>query len=553
MKGIVFIFALLLVHSSLILCDQDTTKGTVYYNTNSKSYSVTFGTLDPTGVCYGYFESTLNSTGWGVLELQSNYKYEDSIQGYGCGYLEGALTHSQVWVHYNNIIPILFDMGPVPTVIVKFLTDQYSWAKNKVESFKNETASNPEKSYWTHVGYFYDQLEGVAQAYQDFAPSTQALALSDFIVLNSAGDLFDLVVALNTTSSSQQRTPENYESFKHQILFSHCSALIKVTDDLSDLFFGHSSWFVYSVTDRIYKILHLNFTDSSTKAKTVSFSSYPGVLNSFDDFYVMDTGLVAIETTISVFNTSIYTGNVKPETLPCGTRTVVSNRMSKDGEDWSKYFSLYNSGTYNNQWILVSTQYFQPGVAVGEGTLWILEQLPGLIHAEDMSDTLGFSYWPSYNVPYFKNMFNAAGYPPYAKVDPNELSYETCVRANIFRRDQGNVNTITDFMDIMRYNDWQNDPLSLNNPCYAIASRCDLSSGSNAFPFGAYDTKASSVSTLGGSKGVNVYAINGPTAVQQTPFTWNDVIFENYPQMGLPETYDFEFQLMTPKLQPKAL
>ena len=33
----------------------------------------------------------------------------------------------------------------------------------------------------------------------------------------------------------------------------HCSALIKVADDLSELWAGHSSWFIYSNMLRVYK------------------------------------------------------------------------------------------------------------------------------------------------------------------------------------------------------------------------------------------------------------------------------------------------------------
>ena len=41
--------------------------------------------------------------------------------------------------------------------------------------------------------------------------------------------------------------------------------------------------------------------------------------------------------------------------------------------------------------------------------MWVAEQLPGKIQAEDMTDVLGRGYWPSYNVPYFPEMYNASG------------------------------------------------------------------------------------------------------------------------------------------------
>ena len=63
-----------------------------------------------------------------------------------------------------------------------------------------------------------------------------------------------------------------------------------------------------------------------------------------------------------------------------------------------------NSGTYNNQWMVVDYKLFKPGMErLREGLLWILEQIPGQTHAEDMTRLLEEqSYWPSYNSPYFK-------------------------------------------------------------------------------------------------------------------------------------------------------
>lgn len=93
---------------------------------------------------------------------------------------------------------------------------------------------------------------------------------------------------------------EPTEVSEHLERNGHCSALIKIKDDLSDLLFGHSSWFSYSNMNRIYKHYHLdfNFNFSLTQPngqegqvglgnKHTSFSSYPGMLSSLDDFYMM--------------------------------------------------------------------------------------------------------------------------------------------------------------------------------------------------------------------------------------------------------------------------
>ena len=71
----------------------------------------------------------------------------------------------------------------------------------------------------------------------------------------------------------------------------------------SDLFVGHSSWFTYSSMLRIFKTYDFAFQDSATASRVVSFSSYPGVLSSLDDFYMMkDSNMAMVQTTNGIYN-----------------------------------------------------------------------------------------------------------------------------------------------------------------------------------------------------------------------------------------------------------
>jgi len=63
-------------------------------------------------------------------------------------------------------------------------------------------------------------------------------------------------------------------------LIGHCSALIRVNGDLSDLWAAHSSWFTYGSTNRIYKHYNFQLYASFVAARQMSFSSYPGFLES---------------------------------------------------------------------------------------------------------------------------------------------------------------------------------------------------------------------------------------------------------------------------------
>jgi len=94
-------------------------------------------------------------------------------------------------------------------------------------------------------------------------------------------------------------------------------------------------------------------------------------------------------------------------------RAMVANRLGHCGMSWSKMFSLYNSGTYNNQWMVVDYKHFKKGTAqsqLRDKLLWVLEQLPGYIRAEDKTGVLRQqSYWPSYNSPYFPDIYTLSG------------------------------------------------------------------------------------------------------------------------------------------------
>ena len=52
---------------------------------------------------------------------------------------------------------------------------------------------------------------------------------------------------------------------------------------------------------------------------------------------------------------------------------------------------------------------FVAGRELQPGTLWVAEQIPGLIEAADMTETLMRGYWPSYNVPFFPEVQGTSG------------------------------------------------------------------------------------------------------------------------------------------------
>jgi len=357
--------------------------------------------------------------------------------------------------------------------------------------------------------------------------------------MNSEGDLEDLttVIGFSGEDSVNFLKKNRVLDEKNYIFSSHCSAFIKQSRDLKELYSAHTTWSGFDGMLRIYKIYNFNLNNPSTACNNVSFSGYPGTLLSGDDFYVTSTQLTVIETTNAIFNTSLYSF-VTPQSLLTWARTILANRMSTDGKSWTSIFAEYNSGTYNNQWIITDYKKFLPGQRqMQSNTIWILEQIPGYCESADVSAVVNQQgYWPSYNIPFFPFIYSISGYPEKFSEYGDGYSYSKCPRAQIFNRDFAKAGTLDGMKWIMRYNDYKNDPLSLGDPGNAISSRFDLEE-ENAGAFGGLDSKIASYNMVNRFTAIG---ISGPTYYQQPVFSWGN--FEETPHYGQPEEFNFGWQ-----------
>jgi len=508
--------------------------GTVYYV--GGKYQLKLGLVDPTGVAFGTFADTLNVTGWGVLTLQTNPSFSDSSQMYAAGYLEGALTSERIYQMSENMYEYFFDppnYQPPPS-LVQWFQVQENWTNTMV-------AQNPTDPFWQFVGFIQNQFDGLVQGYTDYHNPSQFLDRTAFSVLNGVGDLLDLMNVLNITQPKpfNEMTPQEFKEYA----FTHslCSGFIKVTGDLGNLFAAHSSWFTYSATNRIFKYYNFQLNAQQTACRKMAFSSYPGFLESLDDFYIMDSGLVMVQTTNGIYNYSLY-DIVVPQSLFAWQRVRVANGMSTNGPQWYQLLSMYNSGTYNNQYMVVNYNLYTPQQQLQNNTLFVCEQIPGLVVGADLTDQLERGYFASYNVPYFYEIYTLSGYPEIVAQFGNDYSYQLAPRAKIFRRDQGNVIDFNSLKYLMRYNDYKFDPYSEGDPMNAICSRGDLETV-NATAFGCYDSKCTNQDMM---TSLSAYIINGPTTQGLPPFSWVPPFSNTTAHYGEPTTYNFPWEQISP-------
>lgn len=519
--------------------------------------------------------------GWSVLDVHGNDTVgNDTLIAFAAGYLEGAFTFAEMATYAANTGAL----APNSQALQAFLDKNYAWMVTQVRKFASRD------QYWAHVGLLLAQVDGLV------AGQLAAGGALNFTVVYNAiiqgGDIFNLLPLYGASKeqaalarghigrllrdgvASTEDALQTFQPTDSRV--DHCSALVRLTPDRSDILVGHSTWSGFEFMGRILKRFDLAFSATSggdpVPGRHVATSSYPAFLSySSDDFYVMSSGLITTETTINNDNRTLAKQFASHEVVLEWARNVLANRLASDAFSWTDTFSRYASGTYTNSWMIVDSNLFTPYAATLQpGTFVLLEEMPGYIAVHDESATLSTAgYWGSYNVPADPFIFNISG--QFRLVEkfggPTSLgaffTLNNTTRARIFAR---NVSAVVDepsMAAILRYNNFQNDPLGAlfcgSNPPYsamnAIADRSDLNpkngSGSTydyLIPLlghsdtAAIDSKYTRVSWMQAantsSGGLQLAAISSPTYDQLPAFRFSNSTVK-VKHTGLPDVFQF--------------
>jgi hypothetical protein len=114
------------------------------------------------------------------------------------------------------------------------------------------------------------------------------------LIINLIGDIDDYNNAVNVSARPdwEHLTPRQAASATRAA--EHCSALVRVMPDNSDLYVAHTTWGSYPTMLRVFKVFDLPVRGAA--ARRMALSSYPGVLTSDDDYFVTDQKLCVCET-----------------------------------------------------------------------------------------------------------------------------------------------------------------------------------------------------------------------------------------------------------------
>ncbi|KAG6932267.1 phospholipase B domain containing 2 [Chelydra serpentina] len=501
---------------------------------------------DPAAVAGANLTDRIQDTGWSFLEVATSAKYNDSLQAYAAGLAEATVSEQLIYMHWMNTM--VGYCGPF-----KYQTDYCEKLKSYIETnlawMEEQMENGEDLEYWYQVRLALLQLKGLEDGYNGrvaFPTGRFSVAPFGFLLFQLGGDLEDLESALNRTDRERA------------LGSGSCSALLKLLPGNWELLVSHDTWNAYQSMLRIVKKYTLPFRTSARSDDMISghvqtFSSYPGTIFSGDDFYILSSGLVTLETTIGNSNAALWKYIHPKESVLEWLRNIVANRLARSGAEWAAIFRQFNSGTYNNQWMIVDYNAFLPGKAgLQQGVLTVLEQIPGLVVVADKTEELyQTGYWASYNVPYFEQIFNASGQLELVQKYGDWFTYDKSPRAQIFRRNQTLVRDMDSMIRLMRFNDFLKDPLSRCQGCdppqnaeNAIAARSDLNPANGTYPFAALRQRSHGgtdmkITSYAMAKGYSLIAASGPTWDDVPPFQWSTSPYSNLLHMGHPDLWKF--------------
>jgi hypothetical protein len=547
------------------------------------------GAPPPAGaLAWGSYDvGPLNTTGWAVLDVAMSGVAggNDTLAAYAAGYLEGFLTAREMADFTANTGADAAN----PPKLQAFLDTNWAWMAGQV-------AANG-SVYWKHVGALMAQVVGLADGQGDAASAGGGgpPPLGFRVVYNAiiqGGDIFNLAQVYGASEEQLARTgvlrrlaargrvagvparahPRTGAPLRGRA--DHCSALIRLLPDMSDVFATHTTWSALENMLRIVKRHSLPFTNlgggTPVPGAVAATSSYPAYGSySSDDFYTLSSGLVALETTINNDNETLALQFASTAVVLEWARNVLANRLAADAPSWVATFSAYASGTYTNSWMVLDTNLLAPGRPVPPGAFLVAEEMPGHIAVHDRGDVLSArGFWSSFNVASDPYIFDISGQQ--ALVDqyggptgPGAFfTLANTSRARIFDRDAPGVVDDATLQAVIRYNNAPHDALSTlacgSHPPFsftnAIADRSDLNDphGDYLVPdigFGdgaaidAKYTRASWVRAANKAAGeVPLALVCGPPNTDVPTFAWANATVQP-PHAGLPEVYNFAWRL----------
>lgn len=396
----------------------------------------------PKGAARICYKDSIYQNGWAQLEIETQRSYPDSVQAISAGMLEGSLTWNSIYNQWLNTIGSACDKDENAQNFCTWLRDRLS--ENYVAIKERALAEADHDQYWHQIALYFHQLEGLEAGYirgSKRARVEEEIPFVDFLLMNSAADIQDLKIYYENyiyKDNSGSSQPEK------NFFLPSATMLTKIFKDKNEepslgwqLLFGHSSAGSYSSMLRIQKRYKFRYhfspdqRSNSVPGVDISFTGYPGILGSTDDFYIVkgrQVQSIVAGVTMKNENLELWKNVNVSRAIPLTARVMAANRLAQSRRSWAKAMSRHPI-TGNKQWVSVDLNKLRalesesenqadvtrkPDVSTNvNGLVWIVEQLPGRLHFKDVSDNFlnGNTTWVANGVPYFEEILEASRVP----------------------------------------------------------------------------------------------------------------------------------------------
>lgn len=557
----------------------------IIFDKDSYSLKLVAGAEHPEALAWGRLNRNLQTTGWDEIFIQTSEsaRATNDVRVYSAGFLEGFLTAPRLSQFYSNFYQLIIkdeDNNRALANIRTMYGKELEFVKTNSNIHPGALSVEPVDPYWKQVRYLLFQMWGMKDGYNALA-LTKAVRMIDLIdmwMVNNHGELSEEMEVYKPSAAIEREKAQGAradllqvgraitkarkgflapdvaadmtdEAWEMRMRKSRCSAFVRLADQNADILVGHATWDDYSKMTRIFKYYKFDLPGAWTKATHMAFSSYPGNLWSSDNFYVMNSGLVVVDTSLEILNPKIYDrvpdfpSNPK---IPNFLHVMAVNRMAGTGNHWTSLFSERNSGTGNAQWMIVDYNGFTAGEPLKDNTVWLVEQIPGITAKKDLSAVIrSKGYFASFNRPFNTHIRDETGHSAAEARHGALYSFDNSPRGQIFARVGVAVQTLFDMRNLMTRNAYPSEGTFPSAAGHAIAARMDLV-GYSPIPNGAIDAKVVNRCLL---RQLQAQAISGPTHAQQKVFAWAEDgkdLWPGWPHLGLPDVDNFDWVQMTP-------
>jgi hypothetical protein len=462
------------------------------------------------------YTPSFGNDGWDVVRITGavrSVQKHSQLTWYAAGLLEGYATHASMWDHFSNIKPHMKAASHA------WFQTQYTYLKTKTY----EASMAKHKETWG-LRLIVKQMDGMYLGYMRAVAENKVPHNMTFIDMYRVNLESDLSAAHAAVGFSAAMPNETYSG----------TGFVKLTDN--DLLLGHNMWASFGNLYRQHKTYQME--------ETITFAAHPGVVTSTEAFYATSNGIAVMQTSLSNFNATLAAASNTPSSVPTTFRARTATYFNKGGKGWHESFVALPGGSGKSSFLVVDLQKYVPGQRVLQSDLlWLVEEMHDLTMAQDITAMLQQqSFFATLHVPYFPAIAAHGDYD--IEAGKPEGWYFNRMSAPIHRQfvaKNATIFGIEDMQNLMRYNAFKTDPLSLvpnclNTTCspafsalLAIAGRGDVNPANASFgtpamtqhighrEFGAIDGVVSSYRRLTTNRKLVLSLVNGPVVTEAMP------------------------------------